>query len=619
MSDSSTVQSPAPLAAESSPKPEAAKPEASAAAVPSQDPGIPMAPPVGDDPQRKRRRRRRRGGKRPEGAAGTPRGVDAASSPSEQDSDLPVPPTSSGQADRDDDARVPAALKPAVPADAQQPASGQAQPSRPGRDRDRDRRRRRDDFGSEFDGRTPDSPGVRESSDTERPSAAENKEDGSAADIDPSRLDSDGLKILNRLHRFEHQGYFVGGCVRDLLLDRAPKDFDIATSAHPGEVRSLFRNCRLIGRRFRLAHVFFRGGKIIEVATFRAPAEANPTEAEDGEDLPEDLLITRDNVFGTAEQDARRRDFTVNGLFYDIRQGRVIDHVRGLPDLYSRTIRTIGDPEVRMREDPVRILRAVRFAARLDFEIDSATYAAMEGAVEELPRCAPARLLEEILRLLRSGYSRRTFELLYALGAMRVLLPPVADHLDRATPEIASAFWARLGALDARIRQGTVDDSIIIAVMLHPLARAMPEPDGGEEVALGEAVDTLLDQMVQTARLPRRLGDRARLLLWAEGVLSGERRRRRSLASFRRHPIFDDALILFEIGTEATGRGKDLVEQWKAGQVPTVIEKQREADQQGGVAGDGKRRRRRRRGRGGRGGPRDEGPGSPPSPDSAGS
>ena len=356
------------------------------------------------------------------------------------------------------------------------------------------------------------------------------------------------------------------------------------------------------------------------MATFRA----NPAEVvEDGEDLPEDLLITRDNVFGTAEQDARRRDFTVNGLFYDIRLGKVIDHVHGLPDLQTRTIRTIGDPEVRLREDPVRILRAVRFASRLDFDLDPATYAAMEGAVEDLPRCAPARLLEEVLRLMRSGYSRRCFELLHALGAMRLLLPPVADHLERATPEIASAFWARLGALDARLRQGPsgalgtgpVDDSIIIAVMLHPLARAMPEGEGGESVALGEAVDALLDQMVQTARLPRRLSDRARLLLWAEGVLSGERRRRRSLASFRRHPIFPDALTLFEIGTEATGQGKEMLEQWKAGQVPTLIEKQREAAE-AGTGGSGRKRRRRKRGQGGG---RNEGPTTPPVPDAASS
>ncbi|MBI5547497.1 MAG: polynucleotide adenylyltransferase PcnB, partial [Deltaproteobacteria bacterium] len=435
----------------------------------------------------------------------------------------------------------------------------------------------------------PAAPDANPSSDPERPSAASVRDDGAPADIDPARLDPEGLKILNRLHRFGHLAYFVGGCVRDLLVGRQPKDFDIATSAHPGEVRSLFRNCRLIGRRFRLAHVYFRGGKLIEVSTFRA----NPTELEDGEELPEDLLITRDNVFGNAEEDARRRDFTVNGLFYDIRAGRVIDYCEGLTDLSARNIRTIGNPEVRMREDPVRILRAVRFAARLGFEIDPETYAAMEGAVEDLPRCAPARLLEEVLKLLRSGYSRRAFELLYALGALRVLLPPVSDHLDRVGQEGAGDFWARLGALDLRIQQAPVDDSIIIAVMLHPLARAMPEA-ADVEMSSGEAVDALLDQMVQTARLPRRLADRARTLLWAEGVLSGERRRRRSLASFRRHPTFPDALLLLEIGAEATGKGAEAVARWKEGKVPEALE----AKPVDGGGAKKKRRRRRRRGGG---------------------
>src|SRR5512146_1560530 len=180
-------------------------------------------------------------------------------------------------------------------------------------------------------------------------------------EIPPERLDGDALKVIARLRHMHHQAYLVGGCVRDLLLGATPKDFDVATNAHPGEVRAVFRNCRLIGRRFRLAHVYFRGGKVIEVATFRK----NPTElAEDGADEDADLLITRDNVFGTAEEDAVRRDFTVNGLFYDVGSGEVIDYVGGRQDLEDRRIATIGDPEVRMREDPVRALRAVRFAAR---------------------------------------------------------------------------------------------------------------------------------------------------------------------------------------------------------------------------------------------------------------
>jgi poly(A) polymerase len=414
------------------------------------------------------------------------------------------------------------------------------------------------------------------------PLAAAAREDGLPADIEPSRLDVDGLKILSRLHRHGHQAYFVGGCVRDLLLGRLPKDFDIATSAHPGEVRSLFRNSRLIGRRFRLAHVYFRGGKIIEVSTFRA----SPFAAEDGEDLPDDLLIVRDNVFGTAEQDTLRRDFTINALAYDVRLGRVIDYVGGLGDLEARVLRSIGNPEVRMREDPVRILRAVRFAARLGFEIEPHTYAAIEGAVEELPRCAPARLLEESFRLLRGGDARPSFELLASLGALRVLLPPVAAYLSRSGPEGARHFFERLGALDRKVRAGTEDDALIAAALLSPLAR---EAVAGEKAHPQVAVDGLFDEMVREARLPRRIADRARQLLWAEGVLLGERQRRKSNASFRRHPLFASAMSLLEIEVEASKQDASLLERWRTGDL-SVHPPSAQAT--------GKKRRRRRGGRG---------------------
>ena len=193
------------------------------------------------------------------------------------------------------------------------------------------------------------------------------------------QIDPDAAKVVRRLSRSGFAAYLVGGCVRDLLLGRKPKDFDVATSATPPEIKSLFRNCRIIGRRFRLAHIFF-GQKIIETSTFRAnPREV---EADDDDELLDaeqghgdnELYIRRDNVFGSAEEDARRRDFTINGLFYDLDGDKVIDYVEGLPDLERRTVRTIGDPDVRFREDPIRILRALKFAARLNFEIEPATY-----------------------------------------------------------------------------------------------------------------------------------------------------------------------------------------------------------------------------------------------------
>src|SRR5688500_13519467 len=230
-------------------------------------------------------------------------------------------------------------------------------------------------------------------------------------------IDPDADKVVRRLARHGFQAYLVGGCVRDLLLQRTPKDFDVATNATPKEIRQLFRNCRIIGRRFRLAHIFF-GPKIIETSTFRA----NPREGDDASDSDE-LLIRRDNVFGTDTEDARRRDFTMNGLFYDVEAERVIDHVGGMADLERRVVRTIGDPDIRFREDPVRMLRAVKFAARLDFSIEPVTLAALIRHRGEIAKCAQPRVLEEVYRLLRSGAARRSMALLIETGLASVMCP----------------------------------------------------------------------------------------------------------------------------------------------------------------------------------------------------
>ncbi|NTX04189.1 MULTISPECIES: polynucleotide adenylyltransferase PcnB [Myxococcus] len=422
---------------------------------------------------------------------------------------------------------------------------------------------------------------------------------GEPAEIDPDELDPDALKVVLRLHQHGHQAYLVGGCVRDLLLGKKPKDFDVATSAHPGEVRAIFRNCRLIGRRFRLAHVYFKGGKIIEVSTFRA----NPTELEaaapsapedEGEAGGDDLLITHDNVFGTAQQDARRRDFTINGLFYDVSEGRVIDYVRGRRDLDERFIRTIGDPEVRMREDPVRILRAVRFAAKLDLDIESRTYAAMEGAVEDLPRCAPARLLEETFRLIRGGVSAPALKLLDALDAMKFLLPPVNAYLKQHGKEGEKTFYAFAQALDRRVAAGEpLDDAILLAALLVPISHSGPpaEPQEGGRPSVSQVVEELLAGFVQSARLPRRIAERCRMLLLAQRTLSGERRRKS--AAFRRHPLFGEALTVFEMTVEATGEHREQLDAWKAGEVPPP--RPEASDSEGSEPGGQRKRRRRRR------------------------
>jgi poly(A) polymerase len=240
--------------------------------------------------------------------------------------------------------------------------------------------------------------------------------------LDRTAIDPDADRVVRKLTRAGYKAYLVGGCVRDLLVGRTPKDFDVATSATPNEIKATFRNSRIIGRRFRLAHVFF-GSKIIETATFRA----NPRDEDD-----HDLLIRRDNVFGTEQEDAKRRDFTINGLFYDVEREEVIDHVGGLADLDARLIRTIGDPDIRFQEDPVRMLRAIKFAARLGFGFEPSTWRALLRWRAEISKCAAPRLLEEVHRLLRGGAARRSFELMVETGMLAVLSPYLAGLLEGA-------------------------------------------------------------------------------------------------------------------------------------------------------------------------------------------
>ncbi len=253
--------------------------------------------------------------------------------------------------------------------------------------------------------------------------------------LDRAAIDPDADRVVRKLNRAGYKTYLVGGCVRDLLVGKTPKDFDVATSATPNEIKATFRNSRIIGRRFRLAHVFF-GSKIIETSTFRA----NPRDEDE-----HDLLIRRDNVFGTETEDARRRDFTINGLFYDVEREEVIDHVGGLADLDAKLVRTIGDPEVRFQEDPVRMLRAVKFAARLDFGFEPQTWNALLRWRGEISKCAPPRLLEEIHRLMRGGACRRSFELLVETGILAILSPYLAGLMEgpgapATAPPLASSL-----------------------------------------------------------------------------------------------------------------------------------------------------------------------------------
>ena len=338
--------------------------------------------------------------------------------------------------------------------------------------------------------------------------------------IPVGNLDPDAVKVVRRLVRHGHEAYLVGGCVRDLLLGCQPKDFDVATSAQPPELRKLFRNCRIIGRRFRLAHMLFREGKIIEVATFRR----DPT-ADDDEDESEDLLLRRDNAYGEPHEDALRRDFTINALFYDLSRERIIDYADGLVDVERRLLRTIGSPDIRLQEDPVRLLRAIKFTARQDLGMHPELYEAAIRHRGLLARSAPARVFEEILRLLRGGAAHRSFWLAHEMGILAELLPELDDLLWSGWQE-ARPTWAALQAIDAMVRRGRrpSDEVLLTALLARPLVLATAEKRD-QNRALREVLRPMAERLV----IPRRLRHQIRQVLMAQRRLepSGKRRRGR--------------------------------------------------------------------------------------------
>jgi poly(A) polymerase len=416
----------------------------------------------------------------------------------------------------------------------------------------------------------------------------------SRRDIDP-----DALKVLYRLKDANYVAYLVGGSVRDLLLGRQPKDFDVGTSAHPYQVKRLFRNCWIIGRRFRLAHVKF-GQKIIEVATFRRQVSAvadepGEMEADGGE---RDLLIHRDNTFGTPEEDAFRRDFTINALFYDIATFSIIDYVGGLEDLKERVVRSIGDPAERFQEDPVRMLRAIALAARLDFTIDPPVAGAIRSHGAAIARSAPARLVEEYYKILRAGAAERTFRWLAEVG----LLGWITPELQRGcSPELWESL-ARLDAYRRRFGPERLTNAILLGSLLVPLGfsprmfhvRDAPAAAGRP----GHASATLeahLPAMREPGRLtlgvlpmPRREIERLRQVLVLQPRLFEATNSPRAIGSVMSRSAFGEALAWLEIH----GGAPDAAAHWRA------LHQARGAETgEAGRAGFHPRRRRRRRSR----------------------
>lgn len=368
--------------------------------------------------------------------------------------------------------------------------------------------------------------------------------------VSRQQIDEETLKVLYRLHRNGKLAYLVGGSVRDLLLGRQPKDYDVGTDATPSQVRKLFRNCFLVGKRFRLAHIRFAGNKLIEVATFRR----HPRKDELPKDPDEHFHFVQ-NVFGSPREDAYRRDFTINALFYNIADFSVIDHVGGLEDLRAKRIRVIGDPLIRFEEDPVRMLRALEFAARLDFSLDQTILDAIEQKKELIAEAAPARIREEILELYRHKVAGPVLKQCRELG----MLP----HLLAGYPGTDESIEL-ISKIDQRTTSGVpIEEAFAIAALY--LRLFMDNCPPSPQVPITEALHKANEIIIPHCRyfsIAQGIRHQARELLvgcfrFARGRgMRGERR-------FLQHPFTPQSLELFRLWAEVRPDLDPLVKEWQ--------------------------------------------------------
>jgi poly(A) polymerase len=392
--------------------------------------------------------------------------------------------------------------------------------------------------------------------------------------ISRRQISPNALRTLYRLHDNGFIAYLVGGCVRDLLLSRAPKDFDIATDATPQQIKRLFRNCRLIGRRFRLAHLHF-ADEILEVSTFRANAPPAEEDADDsgvaeGQQPPrhlkdDDGMVLRDNVFGTPEQDARRRDFTINALAYNIADFTVIDYTTGLSDLEQRLIRPIGDPAVRFTEDPVRMLRAVRFAASHDLVIEPATWEVLCSFAGTITRAAPARLYEEVQKLFLLGAARPVISLLDNSGLLAALFPAL-DRWLKENGGRPALLQTHLECLDRLQKSGmTPSPALLSAALFGPgIEQAALERhhDGTPLLqALDAACGAFMEEQCRTVCIPGRVGAQMRGILSMQHAL--HRIPPRRPAALIARPGFTDALAYLLITAKTHGEDMPALKWWE--------------------------------------------------------
>ena len=367
--------------------------------------------------------------------------------------------------------------------------------------------------------------------------------------ISRKNIDKDALKVLYRLDSLGYTAYLVGGGVRDLLLGRTPKDFDVGTSASPQEVKKAFRNCFLIGRRFRLAHVRF-GDKVIETATFRQNSQTVGEIIEHASEGP-----FEDNTFGTPETDAYRRDFTVNGLFYNIKDFSVIDWVGGMKDLKKKVIRSIGDPAIRFQEDPVRMMRAIKFSSRLGFKIERKTAAAMKNYHSCILSAAVPRVCEEVFRLFAYGHSAEAFRLMHGCGLLGDLLPELSKFIDSDGGRSSKTF-SYLETLDKyevmMSKKGfEVSNGLRAAVLMAAMYRKAGKDGGGRKI---------MKQMADTLKIPKVTYFTAVMLLEALSRLSVSPKKGKQ--RFVHNREFLDALDFSRIVFRTEGRDERVLNEW---------------------------------------------------------
>lgn len=377
-------------------------------------------------------------------------------------------------------------------------------------------------------------------------------------DIDHSQIDSDALYVINKLKDAGYTAYLVGGGVRDLLIQRSPKDFDISTSASPEEIKSVFkRSCLLIGRRFRLAHIRF-GHKVIEVSTFRSG------------DNESDLII-RDNTWGTEEEDVIRRDFTINGLLYDPTNHTVIDYVGGWEDIHKKTLRTIGEPSIRFRQDPVRMIRLLKFRARYGLEIDNDTKEALLKCRDEITKSSPARIQEEILRMLESGASAQFFHLMTQAGLLQLIFPSLASFLESENGQKAYDLLEIADRMNQNSRIKPLERPVLTSCLLYPILEKEVETQflrNGIFPHLGEImmVTSALTKAIVTssfAHFPRRISTIMNNIISTQYRLtpiSGKRHYRNKLLRSKEFPL---ALKFLKLRAVADKDLMDAYTAWK--------------------------------------------------------